>query len=84
MPIGQNSNYILNRCTHIFFKDLQANHPNLTKNEVRLYTYFHINISTKEIAALLNIAPASVRQAKSRLYKKMGINNDGKATDDEE
>lgn len=67
-----------------FFKDLQASHPNLTKNEVRLYTYFHINISTKEIAALLNIAPASVRQAKSRLYKKMGINNDGKATDDEE
>lgn len=67
-----------------FFKDLQANHPNLTKNEVRLYTYFHISISTKEIAALLNIAPASVRQAKSRLYKKMGINNDGKAADDEE
>lgn len=67
-----------------FFKDLQANHPNLTKNEVRLYTYFHINISTKEIATLLNIAPASVRQAKSRLYKKMGINNDEKPTDDEE
>ncbi|OOQ56523.1 7TM diverse intracellular signaling domain-containing protein [Mucilaginibacter pedocola] len=55
-----------------FFNELQASHPNLTKYELRLYAYFHINLSTKEIAALLNIAPASVRQAKARLNKKMG------------
>jgi DNA-binding CsgD family transcriptional regulator len=67
-----------------FFENLQANHPNLTKNEVRLYAYFHIKLSTKEIAALLNIDPASVRQAKSRLYKKMGVNNGNKPTDDED
>ncbi|RYD89125.1 MAG: hypothetical protein EOP54_26105 [Sphingobacteriales bacterium] len=56
-----------------FFKDLQAAHPTLTKYELRLYAYFHINLSTKEIAALLNIAPASVRQAKARLNKKMNL-----------
>jgi DNA-binding CsgD family transcriptional regulator len=67
-----------------FFENLQANHPNLTKNEVRLYAYFHIKLSTKEIAALLNIDPASVRQAKSRLYKKMGVNNGNKPIDDED
>jgi hypothetical protein len=55
-----------------FFKELQASHPILTRYELRLYAYFHINLSTKEIAALLNIAPASVRQAKMRLNKKMG------------
>lgn len=54
-----------------FFNDLQAKHPLLTKYELRLYAYFHIKLSTKEIAALLNIAPASVRQAKARLNKKM-------------
>lgn len=54
-----------------FFKNLQAEYPMLTKYELRLYAYFHINLSTKEIAALLNIAPASVRQAKARLNKKM-------------
>lgn len=54
-----------------FFKELTAAHPNLTKYELRLYAYFHINMSTKEIATLLNIAPASVRQAKTRLNKKM-------------
>lgn len=54
-----------------FFRDLQAKYPTLTKNELRLYSYFHINLSTKEIAALLNIEPASVRRAKTRLFKKI-------------
>jgi len=55
-----------------FFNDLAARHPSLTKNEIRLHTYFHINLSVKEISALLNITPASVRTAKMRLAKKMG------------
>jgi DNA-binding CsgD family transcriptional regulator len=67
-----------------FFEDLQAKHPNLTKNEVRLWAYFHIKLSTKEIATLLNIDPASVRRAKTRLYKKMGVNNSNKPADEEE
>ena len=54
-----------------FFSDLLASHPALTKYELRLCAYFHINMSTKEIAALLNIAPGSVRQAKTRLNKKL-------------
>jgi len=54
-----------------FFEELQARYPALTKNEQRLYCYFHINLATKEIAALLNIDPASVRRAKTRLYKKI-------------
>lgn len=55
-----------------FFEKIGVLHPNLTNNEMRLYAYFHIKLSTKEIAALLNIEPASVRQAKARLNKKMG------------
>jgi enamine deaminase RidA (YjgF/YER057c/UK114 family) len=54
-----------------FFEDLQARYPALTKHELRLYSYFHIQLSTKEIAALLNIYPASVRRAKTRLFKKI-------------
>ncbi|MBF9140236.1 7TM diverse intracellular signaling domain-containing protein [Hymenobacter properus] len=54
-----------------FFEELQDKYPALTKNEQRLYCYFHINLATKEIAALLNIDPASVRRAKTRLYKKI-------------
>ncbi|AIZ65485.1 hypothetical protein PK28_17765 (plasmid) [Hymenobacter sp. DG25B] len=54
-----------------FFEELQVHYPALTKHEQRLASYFHIQLSTKEIAALLNIDPASVRRAKTRLYKKM-------------
>jgi DNA-binding NarL/FixJ family response regulator len=54
-----------------FFEELAEKYPALTKHEQRLYCYFHINLSTKEIAALLNIDPASVRRAKTRLYKKI-------------
>jgi DNA-binding CsgD family transcriptional regulator len=56
-----------------FFENLLAQHPSLTKNELRLCAYFHLNLSTKEIAALLNIDPASVRTAKMRLNKKMNL-----------
>ncbi|QKG55697.1 hypothetical protein GKZ68_03000 [Hymenobacter sp. BRD128] len=54
-----------------FFEELHAKYPALTSHEQRLYSYFHINLSTKEIAALLNIDPASVRRAKTRLFKKI-------------
>jgi hypothetical protein len=54
-----------------FFKKLQAEHPHLTQYEIRLCAYFHLNLSTKEIANLLNIDPASVRKAKMRLNKKL-------------
>ncbi|RZL13810.1 MAG: hypothetical protein EOO62_07165 [Hymenobacter sp.] len=56
-----------------FFEELQAKYPALTSHEQRLSSYFHIQLSTKEIAALLNIDPASVRRAKTRLYKKMAV-----------
>ncbi|AHM60527.1 Tetratricopeptide repeat protein 28 TPR repeat protein 28 [Flammeovirgaceae bacterium 311] len=62
-----------------FFEELQAKYPTLTKNELRLLSYFHINLSTKEIAALLNIDPASVRTAKTRLYKKIAAVDKGLA-----
>jgi hypothetical protein len=54
-----------------FFEELKAKYPGLTQNETRLCAYFHMNLGTKEIAGLLNIDPASVRRAKTRLNKKM-------------
>jgi tetratricopeptide (TPR) repeat protein len=54
-----------------FFKSLNHKHPGLTAYEVRLCAYLHLNLSTKEIAALLNITPGSVTKAKVRLNKKL-------------
>lgn len=56
-----------------FFEELEARYPQLTMKETRLYAYLHMKLSHKEIAALLSIDPASVRRAKTRLYKKMAI-----------
>lgn len=58
-----------------------AKHPSLTKNEIRLFTYFHIDLSTKEIAALLNVDPGSVPPAKSRLAKKVAISGTEKLSE---
>ncbi|OAQ38845.1 hypothetical protein A5893_12430 [Pedobacter psychrophilus] len=54
-----------------FFNNLKTLHPSLTAKEIRLYTYFEMKLSHKEIAALLAIDQASVRRAKTRLVKKM-------------
>ncbi|WP_338769158.1 7TM diverse intracellular signaling domain-containing protein [Bernardetia sp. ABR2-2B] len=54
-----------------FFKELNEKYPTLTKNEIRLSAYYHLNMSVKEIATLLNINPRSVHKAKSRLNKKI-------------
>ncbi len=56
-----------------FFQHLKRDYPSLTQKEIRLYTYFKMELSHKEIAALLDIEQPSVRRAKTRLYKKMGI-----------
>ncbi|MEQ9298496.1 MAG: sigma factor-like helix-turn-helix DNA-binding protein [Cyclobacteriaceae bacterium] len=44
-----------------------------TTNDLRLYTYLKANLSTKEIARILNITPDSVKKAKHRLRKKLGL-----------
>lgn len=54
-----------------FFENLKKEHPSLTAREIRLYTYFEMKLSHKEIAVLMEIDQASVRRAKTRLLKKM-------------
>lgn len=54
-----------------FFRNLKKEHPDLTPNEIRLCAYFHMNLSAKEIAGLLNINPTSVHRAKLRLNNKL-------------
>lgn len=57
-----------------FFEKLKQEYPNLTQNEYRLCAYFHMNLTVKEIATMLNIDPESVRKAKTRLNKKINLN----------
>ena len=55
------------------FSQLKAAHSSLTKNDLKLCAYLRLNLSSKEIAPLLNISVHSVEIKRYRLRKKMGL-----------
>ncbi|RYY72075.1 MAG: RNA-binding protein [Chitinophagaceae bacterium] len=59
-----------------FLMTLKAKHPNLIANDIRFLSYIYMNLSTKEIASMLNIAPESCRKRKERISAKMEIPED--------
>lgn len=63
----------IDRANAEFYQTLSARFPTLSKAEVELCGYLRVNLSSKDIAVLKNIAPASVKMSKNRLRKKLGI-----------
>lgn len=59
-----------------FLKKLKTMHPLLTPNDLRLCAYLRLNLSSKEIAPLLNISVRSVEIKRYRLRKKMNLNHE--------
>lgn len=59
-----------------FFKRVKQYHPNLTANDLKLCVYLRLNMSSKEIAPLLNISPRSVEIKRYRLRKKIGLDGE--------
>ena len=64
-----------------FLKKLKELHPALTPNDLKLCVYLRLNLSSKEIAPMLNISPQSVEIKRFRLRKKMELNHDENLTD---
>lgn len=64
-----------------FLKKVKDKHPNLTPNDLRLCAYLRLNLSSKEIAPLLNISPRSVEVKRYRLRKKMDLDHNDNLTD---
>ncbi|MBU2553295.1 MAG: inorganic phosphate transporter [Bacteroidetes bacterium] len=56
-----------------FLQLLSENFPSMTENEKRLATLLRLNLSSKEIASILNISPKSVEMNRYRLRKKLGV-----------
>jgi DNA-binding CsgD family transcriptional regulator len=57
-----------------FLKRIKEMHPELTPHDLRICTYLRLNLSSKEIAPLLNISVKSVEVKRYRLRKKLGLN----------
>ena len=56
-----------------FMKRLRATYPSLTTNELLMCAYIKMNLSTKEIAPLLNISVRGVETLRYRLRKKINM-----------
>ena len=64
-----------------FFRRLQEKHKELTPNDLRLCAYLRLNLSSKEIAPLLNISIKSVEVKRYRLRKKMNLAHEAGLTE---
>ncbi len=64
-----------------FFKKLKSKHPDLTSNDLKLCAYLRLNLSSKEIAPLLNISVKSVEIKRYRLRKKMNLDRETNLTE---
>jgi len=60
----QNSNFI---------HRMDESFPSMTENEKRLASLLRLNLSSKEIASILNISPKSVEMNRYRLRKKLKV-----------
>lgn len=58
-----------------FFKRLKQQFPDLTPKDKKLCAYLRMNLSTKEIAPLLNISVRGVEISRYRLRKKLDIDS---------
>lgn len=65
-----------NQADKDFFKKVKDKHPELTTNDLKLCVYLRLNMSSKEIAPLLNISYRSVEIKRYRLRKKIGLERD--------
>ncbi|MEM6514693.1 MAG: tetratricopeptide repeat protein [Bacteroidota bacterium] len=59
-----------------FNANVKHNYPEVTNNDLRLMSLLKMNLSSKEIANILNISPEGVKKARYRLRKKLNLNSE--------
>ena len=59
-----------------FFTNLKEQFPDLTPNELKLCAFLRMNLSSKEIAQLMNVTIKAVEVSRYRLRKKLRIDPD--------
>ncbi len=59
-----------------FYGSLNKLNPNLTTNDHRLCALIKLNMNSKEMASVLNVAPNSIKSSRYRLKKKLGLDTE--------
>jgi len=68
--------YNFNQVHEEFFNKLKKQFPQLTHKDLKICAYIRMNLSTKEIAPLLNISIRGVETSRYRLKRKLNLDND--------
>jgi DNA-binding CsgD family transcriptional regulator len=64
-----------------FLKRLKAEFPGLSPRELKLCAYLRLNVSSKEIATLMNISTRGVEISRYRLRKKLDLDRNANLTE---
>ncbi|PKO98067.1 MAG: hypothetical protein CVU13_11965 [Bacteroidetes bacterium HGW-Bacteroidetes-8] len=59
-----------------FIAKISENHPDLTKNDKNIALFLRANLSTKQIATLMDCSPKSVNMARYRMRTHLNLNSD--------
>lgn len=59
-----------------FDQKLKTLYPDISEKEIRLAAFLRMNLTTKEIAATLNVLPDSILKSKYRLKKKLELDKE--------
>ena len=59
-----------------FDQKLKTIYPDISEKEIRLAAFLRMNLTTKEIAATLNVLPDSILKSKYRLKKKLNLDKE--------
>jgi AraC family transcriptional regulator, chitin signaling transcriptional activator len=70
-----------NKTDRDFLKKIKEAHTSLTPNDLKLCVYLRLNLSSKEIAPMLNISPQSVEIKRFRLRKKLELDHEQNLTE---
>lgn len=72
----QQLNVYFDKVNHNFTERLFKEFPNLTQNDLRLCILIKLNLSVKEMAALLNVSVGGIEKGKYRLKKRLNLGID--------
>ena len=64
-----------------FNEAVKKNYPDVSPNELRLMALLKMNLTSKEIASILNISHDGIKKARYRLRKKLNISSDESLSD---
>ncbi len=73
--------YNFNQVHQEFFNQIQDKHPNLTPKDLKICAYIKMDLSTKEIAPLMNISVRGVETQRYRLKQKLDLESDKSVVD---